>query len=113
MAKNSTDQEKFAEDVAIEVDGDTPDVLVVEANDGKHVFKLPRAWRRFKFMRELRSGDLIAAVEVIWPPVKDKDGNDVPHEVITELEELEVDSGAFEKALEDLAKSVGGLTLGN
>lgn len=83
--------------------------------DGRMIFQisdvdllLPRKWKRFKFMRRLRSGDLWGALEAIWPPTNDKDGEEEVHPELAKLEELEVDEDEFRLTIERLGETLMG-----
>lgn len=83
--------------------------------DGRMIFQiadvdlvLPRKWKRFKFMRRLRSGDLWGALEAIWPPAKDENDEEEIHPELAKLEELEVDEDEFRLTIERLGETLMG-----
>lgn len=86
-----------------------PDEIVIE---------LPRKYKRFKFLRAIAREDLLGALEAIWPPTKVRlnpgdDVTEIPHPTLEQLMELDVSDEDFEKALEDIATSLGGISMGN
>lgn len=106
-----------AEAIAAEVAGKTPRTLTFGEGEGAVELEIPRKWKRFKFMRSLARGDISAALESVWLPIKsrDEDGNEVVSEnpALAVLEELEIDETEFETALERLAEALSGTSAGN
>jgi hypothetical protein len=86
--------------------------------DEAATFDLPRKWKRFKFMRALRRGDISGCLDAIWPPSQEKDPMtgemvDKPHEVVEQIENLDIGEDDFEAAFEALGNALGGTTAGN
>lgn len=88
-------------------------VLTIGEGDDQIVLEIPRKWKRFKFMRALKRGDIAGAVDAIWPPTVGEDGEEVPHPSVAKLEEADLEDDEFDGVLEVLAKSLGGTSAGN
>lgn len=88
------------------------------SGDGAASYELPRKWKRFKFMRALARNDISACLDSIWPPTREKDrlsGEmvEVPHPVVTEIEDMEITGEDFQAAFEALGHALGGTSAGN
>lgn len=111
-------KEKTAVEAAeAEATGKDRTITFGEGEDAR-TFELPRKWKRFKFMRAMARGDMAACLDSIWPPSKEKDpitGQlvDKPHEVVEQIEELDIDEDDFEAAFEALGNALGGTSAGN
>lgn len=76
--------------------------VVFGSDDDAVVLTVPAKWKRFKFIRALQSGDIIAALEAAFGA-----------EQVAKLDDLDLDESDFVASIEKLAEVLGGTTAGN
>lgn len=106
-----------------EATGHTPKIFMVPIEDGEDIqLVLPNRWKRAKFLKAMRSGDIWGALESIWPPVdkpRDEDGEEsetsgddedekVDHPELEKLLEVDMDEKEFRLLLERLGETLMG-----
>lgn len=99
--KPAEDRELTVEAIVAESEGAPQEVLFGDPEDGIRLV-IPRKWKRFKFMRAVARGDMIAALEAVFGA-----------EAIEPLDELDVTEEQFTAVLEQIAASLGGVEVGN
>jgi hypothetical protein len=99
-------------------------VLSIGEGDGAVTVQVPRKFKRLKFMRALRAGDMAGALDAIWPPtpILDAQGEPVmgplgplvtPHPEAARLEDADLDEEEFQQVFTLLASAMGVETEGN
>lgn len=102
-----SENEVAAEAVADESTGNEYELRI-----GEFSAKIPRKFKRFKFMRAMSRGDLWAALESVWPNTKDEDGNEV-NPVLDQLEDMDIDEDELLAVVEALGNSLAGTSAKN
>lgn len=100
-------------------------VLTIGEGDDAITIEIPRKFKRLRFVRRLRSGDIGGALDAIWPPtpVVDEKGKPVldllgqpvsePHPEVAKLEDADLTDEEFDQVMEALGSALGVQSAGN